>query len=417
MRNYLLQGTLILTASSLFSSCQKEVNTKAEQQKISSLNSPTINTKEQSKKIYVSNVNELYTAINDPENSGGTIVLNEGTYMLSAAYPKSGRLELQNNMSLVGQPGQPGSVIIDISALPLSSFNLPGTINRTGAVRMGDGNNSIEWITFQNDPAHAVRSLIQTDIVTTSTAPVRIAHCIIKGSSIGISILNRDPIASGRVIEAEIEDNEIKDNTVPQFGAGIQIQNTTTNNATIKVKLSRNEIRGNKAGVLIFNSTSQGCKLEARSYDDKIENNGIGMVLNGGVILLGTAPTLHNSLRFEGYATTIRNNIGTPVPPFVFPSTGIHTAAAQSLPPFDVPGTSHFNEVEINLNGCLVEGNGGVAQINAYGAHSFYPSATPAGTNNKTNLYLRGISSNVSVNSINSLPSEAAGTNIVNVYR
>jgi hypothetical protein len=415
-----IQPLITLTAAFLLfiflSSCQKVTKQDLSQERASVSNSSGNNVKEQSKKIYVTNVGELYTAINDPENSGGTIVLKEGTYPLSAAYPKAGRLELQNNMNLVGQPGHPESVIIDITALPLTSFTLSGSINRTGAIRMGDGNNSIEWMTFQNDPAHTVRSLIQTDIVTTSTSQIRVAHCIIKGSSIGLSILNRDPIANGRLIEADIEDNEIKDNTVPQFGAGIQIQNTTTNNATIKVKLTRNEIHGNKAGVLIFNSSSQGCKLEARSYDDKIENNGIGMVLNGGVILLGTAPTLHNSLRFEGYATTIRNNIGTPVPPFVFPSTGIHTAAAQSLPPFDVPGTSHFNEVEINLNGCLVEGNGGVAQINAYGAHSFYPSSTPAGTNNKTNLYLRGISSNASINSINSFPNEPAGTNTVNVY-
>lgn len=402
-------------AQVVLQSCQKETHLNRLKEN-SAVGSPAnVNAKEQSKKVYVNNVNELYAAVNDPDNTGGTIVLNEGTYSLSAAFPKSGRLELQNNMNLVGQPGQPESVVIDISALPLTSFNLPGSTNRTGAVRMGDGSNSIEWITFQNDPAHTVRSLIQTDIVTTPTTQIRVAHCIIKGSSIGLSILNRDPIANGRLLEADIEDNEIKDNIIQQFGSALQIQNTTTNDAVIKVKMSRNKIHGNKAGMLIFNSSSERCELEVRSYDDKIEYNGIGMVLNGGFIT--TTPALHNTLFFAGYATTIKNNSGTPLPPFSFPATGIHAAGGQAMPPFNIPGSTHFNELEINLNGCEIGGNGGAAQVNVYGAHSFYPSSTPAGTSNKTNIYLRGISADVSVNSMNSFPNEAAGTNTVNVYR
>jgi hypothetical protein len=282
---------------------------------------------------------------------------------------------------------------------------------------LGDGNNSLEWITFQNNPAHTVRSLIQTDIVTTSSAQIRVAHCIIKGSSIGLSIINRDLMASGRMLEAEVEDNEMMNNTIQQFGSAIQIQNTTTTDAALKVKMSRNYIHGNKAGMLIFNSSSQNCNVEVKSYDDRIENNGIGMVLNGGFILLSSAPSLHNKLHFEGYATTIRNNIGTPAPPFAFPPTGIHAAGGQSMPPFDIPGTAHFNELEVYLNGCQIEDNGGTAQINAYGAHSFYPTSTPAGSNNKTSIYLRGISANANINSMNSFPSEPAGTNSVNVYR
>jgi hypothetical protein len=418
MRQQTLPSILLLLFTIfIFLSCQKETGTSLQGEKSSVSNSANSNSGEQSKKTYVNNVIELYTAINDPGNSGGTIVLAEGTYSLSAAYPKGGRLELQNNMSLVGQPGHPELVVIDITGLPLSSFILPGSTSRTGAVRMGDGSNSIEWITFQNNPAHTVRSLIQTDIVATPTTQIRVAHCIIKGSSIGLSILNRDEIANGRVLEADVEDNEIKENIIPQFGSGIQIQNTTTSEAVIKVKMSRNYIHGNKAGMLIFNSSSQQCKLEVRSYDDKIENNGIGMNLNGGFILSAASPAHHNTLRFEGYATSIKNNTGTPAPPFAFPATGVHAAGGQAMPPFDVPGTAHYNELEISFNGCVIEGNAGRSQINAYGAHSFYPSLTPAGTNNKTSIYLSGLSTSATVNSINSFPSEPAGTNTVNVYR
>jgi hypothetical protein len=411
-----LPTVIIWSVTSLLSSCQKETSPSGLQEESSALNPLNNNAREHSKKIYVNNVNELYTAINDPGNPGTTIVLGEGTYMLSAAFPKGGRLELQNNMSLVGQPGHPELVVIDITNLPLTSFNLPGSANRTGAIRLGDGRNSLEWITFQNDPAHTVRSLIQTDIVTTPVAQVKVAHCIVKGSSIGLSILNRDPVANGRLLEADIEDNEFAGNIVQQFGSGIQVQNTTISDAVIRLRMSRNHIHGNKAGMLIFSSSAQRCEVDVKSFYDKIENNGIGIVLDGGFILTAAAPTIHNKLLFEAHATEIKNNTGTPAPPFAFPATGIHAAAGQSMPPFDGPGTAHFNELEINLIGCSIAGNSG-NQINAYGAHSFHPSSIPAGTHNKTNVYLSGLSTNASVNSINSFPSEPALTNSVNVYR
>jgi hypothetical protein len=282
---------------------------------------------------------------------------------------------------------------------------------------MGDGSNNIEWITFQNNPAHTIRSLIQTDIVTTQTAQIKIAHCIIKGSSIGISILNRDPVANGRVLEVDIEDNEIMENIVPQFGSGIQIQNTLVSDAVIKVRLSRNYIHSNKSGMLIFNSSSLGSFIDVKSNSDRIENNGLGIVLNGGFILIAPFPTQNNKVNFEAFATSIRNNAGIPAPPFAFPAVGVHAAAGQSMPPFDVPGTAHNNRLDIRFQGCNIAGNGGDYQINAYGGHSFYPSLTPAGTNNKTNLYLFGLSKNVSVNAINSMPAEAAGTNTVMIEK
>ena len=423
MRKQTLPGMILAVfAITSFLSCQKNTEIIQLEETPSAFNSTNSNESKQPKKIYVNNISELYAAINDPENSGGTLVLAPGTYMLSANFPKAGRLELQHNMSLVGQPGHPEAVIIDATVLPLSSFTIAPSNARTGAVRMGDGNNSIEWITFQNDPAHTIRSLIQTDIVTTSTTKIKVAHCIIKGSSIGLSILNRDPVANGRVLEAEIADNEIMDNTIQQFGSGIQIQNTLVNDAVLKVRLSRNHVHGNRAGMMIFNSSSQRCSLEVKSYDENIENNGIGLVLVGSLILNAANPSMDNTFIYESHAASLKNNKGTPAPPFSFPSGGIFAPASLAMTQFGPPGTAHNNKLDITFHGSAIEDNIGNAQINAYGAYSYYAlpplnNSTIVGLNNKTNVHLHGLSTNVTVTAVNSLPAETACTNTVNIYK
>jgi hypothetical protein len=53
---------------------------------------------------------------------------------------------------------------------------------------------------------------VQTDIVATPIAEIRIAHTIMKGASIGLSVGNFGEMANGRMVEAKIEDNEILNN-------------------------------------------------------------------------------------------------------------------------------------------------------------------------------------------------------------
>jgi hypothetical protein len=413
MRSILRTLLFILIAISIFFSCQKETNANKEPENFQS-NIP--GQQKQSKKIYVSSASELYAALNDPDNAGSAVVLSPGTYMLSPNYPNGGRVELQYNMSLIGQPGHPELVVIDATNLPLSSFTIAPTNLRTGVVRMGNGSNAIEWITFQNNPDHTIRSLIQTDIVGTPTTKIRIAHCVIKGSSIGMSIINRESRSNGRIIEAEIEDNELMDNTIPQFGSGIQIQNSMgVSDAVIRATLRRNYIHGNKAGMLAFNASSQRSLIEIKSYDDRIENNGIGLMFNGGFI--ESTSSANNSLSFEAHATSVQNNSGIPIPPFSFPAAGVHAAGGQAMPPFAAAGIANYNKLEISFHGCNIKDNAGNFQINAYGAHSFHPSLTPAGIYNSTAVYLYGLSANSSVNSVSSFPTEPAGTNTVNIYK
>ena len=141
----------------------------------------------QEKKIYVSTVNELYAAVNDPGNAGATVILSPGQYVLDAAYPNLGRLELQEDMSLQGQPGNTAAVLIDESALPGNSFRITPTVS-TGGIRAGKGTNRLEWLSIKGGSL-AVNpfSVIETDLVGTQTHLV-ISHVNLdcNGSRIGI---------------------------------------------------------------------------------------------------------------------------------------------------------------------------------------------------------------------------------------
>jgi hypothetical protein len=375
----------------------------------------------QSNHIHVSNIDQLYAAINDNDNEGATIVLAPGLYMLSQHYPNGGRLEFLHDMTITGQPGKTEDVIIDASNLPNASFfpppipGIPGNM-RTGAVRMGNGKNAIEWLTLQNNPLHNIRALIQTDIVATPLTQIRIAHTIIKGSSMGVSILNNTFLASGRIIEATLEDNEIKDNTILIFGTAIQIQNyNAANDASIFVTLRRNHIHGNKSGIVAFNGSTERSAINIKSYNDIIENNGIGLTLNGG-FMGNSLATLNNSVQFDAYSSKIKNNVGTPAPPHLYPACGIFATAGHAFPPFGLPGDVHHNLLNVRFYSCTIQDNAGHAQILGYGGSSFYPLPTPVGNYNTTNIYLHGTSANVSVDAIPSLPLEAISTNTINVY-
>src|SRR5262249_52416474 len=94
---------------------------------------------EENSTIFVSNVDELYAAVNNQANEGATVVLAPGRYCLSARAggdpclsarptanacvwesgasgaprPNGGRLDLQKDMSLSGMAGDRAAVIID----------------------------------------------------------------------------------------------------------------------------------------------------------------------------------------------------------------------------------------------------------------------------------------------------------------
>ena len=137
-----------------------------------------------------------------------------GVYMLSvndpggAARPNSGRLELQQDMSLQGVVGDHGAVTIDANNLPVSSYNNVPPIPLTAAIRMGRGTNSIEWLTVEN--AIGAAANIETDLNSTGTVyiriePYRIPHDRPHAASMSAIF---GAAGAGRVIKAKIVDND-----------------------------------------------------------------------------------------------------------------------------------------------------------------------------------------------------------------
>ena len=416
----LIPRILIILMILIFTACEKTGFDP-----ISELNSEGIDPRSngQSNKVYVSNVSELYAAVNDPENIGSTIVLLPGTYMLSADYPKGGLLELQHDMSLKGQPGHPELAIIDASNLPLASFFMPAEppLNpfsyRKGVIRSGNGYNSIQWLTLQNDPGHDIRAFIQTDLVAEGEAKLRVTNSIISGSSIGISIGNWRTYHNNRTLEAEIENNEIFGCGF-SFGAAQQIHNTfNVQGASIKVISRGNYLHGNKLGFNVINADNSpdvpngNNSIYLRSTADRIENNGVGINLQGGL-----AGSSNNSILFKAYDDVIRNNMNVPAPfPHIIPG-GVYIAAGSGRA-IDLPGTINDNYVEAHFHDCIIEDNVGDFQMNAFGGRTIYPSSNPVGTFNSTKVYLYGSNADLPVNAINSIPAEPAGTNTIQVIR
>lgn len=171
--------------------------------------------------VPVPNVEELYSAVNNPANAGATLVLAPGTYWLSPSdpyggpRPKGGRIELQMDMSLMGVEGDRDAVVISAVNLPASSF--PTTTNGVatgpnGAVRMGLGHNALEWLTVRD-------SIKGQDNINTGLQPldpgdayIRVAHIASSGSNRGLDILNFGPNTSGQTIEAEVVDSYFFEN-------------------------------------------------------------------------------------------------------------------------------------------------------------------------------------------------------------
>jgi hypothetical protein len=390
----------------IFSACSKQIDPQATQNESPS---EAGKKKANANKVYVSNVGELYQAVNDPANAGSVIVLAAGTYILNASYPNAGRIELLHDMELHGQSGHPATVVIDGSALPDASFVLPGS--RTGAIRMGRGFNSIEWLTVLGNATNSALSVIDTDLPSTGLVTIRIAHTIVTGGRIGVDIRNTGAASAGRIIEAEIVNNELKENLV-QFGQGIIVQNSNgATGAIIRANLQGNNVHGNKVGLRAFNINNDSGGIYIRSVSDRFDENGIGLIVNAGDINNSSPSNKANGnyLEFEAHGTSVQNNKGTLLPNTP-PPGGIFTSAGNSL----LANRTSDNRLIMTLWGCPVSDNHEPG-INAFGARS--TSGAPAGTNNVAVIHLHGLSKQTTVQATPSFPAEPAGTNVVKVFK
>ena len=429
MKKKNLYAILLLASVSLFNvSCKKEISNsqpKEDKRKLIIANNSNSTIKQMNnKKINVSNVAELYDAVNTSANEGSEIDLAEGTYILDASYPNAGRIELQHDMTLRGQQGHPEAVVIDASGLPDASFNPPLNFpaKRTGAIRMGRGSNTIEWVKIIGNNHAQALSVIDTDLIGDGISYIRIAHTIITGGRIGVNLRNVGPASVNRVIEAEIMDNELTGNLVSdpgtQQGQGLVMQNANgATGAVIRATLNGNNVHGNIIGMRLFNNNgnpnthNDNSSISIQSNADRFDDNKLGIYIVGGSNAGANSTVNGNLVSFEAHGTSIQNNQGILPDPITHPC-GIHLIGGSNR----LAGSSASNNiVEMRLAGCTISGNQG-SDIISYGA--FSTTSTLAGTNNVVNIYLTGVSANATVATpVGSVPTEPAGTNVVNLYR
>lgn len=359
------------------------------------------------KTVRVTNVGQLYSTVNDPANSGKTLLLKAGTYVLSendpagTPRPNGGRLELQQNMSLSGMSHR-SSVIIDASGLPNSSFVV--TSGRTGPIRIGRGKNSVESLTIiGNDRAAGG---IETDLIGTPTTQIKIAHVISNGSLRGIDVRNIGADMLGRRIYAEIVDNKCSGIT-----EGIRLLNANgADKAQIYADLRGNIVHNFYIGCIVNNNRCSSAVIKARSYNDKFTGNGLGALIAGGTAVSGTS--VSNYTTFEAHGSAFINNTG-PVEPNFGDAGGLLVLGA------DTPGHSDgtfYNKVAVRLWGTRVFGNQNI-NFQAFGSRSLADPPALGGTNNHAVVELHGISKKIHVVAIDSSPVDPNNTNTVKVIR
>jgi hypothetical protein len=309
--------------------------------------------------IHISNVEELYSAVNDPANAGAALVLAPGTYMLSATdsngakRPNGGRIELQMDMSIVGVENDRDAVVINASGLPLSSF--PQIINGVAigpnaAIRMGLGDNALEWLTVRdavNGGANIDTSLQALD---PGTAFVRVAHVASTGSTLGLNLLNFGPATSGQILEADVVDSYFFEN---HFGTsvGVRIGNFLgAQGSTVNVRMNGNRCWGQKQGRGITNNRASNSTISVFSSGNRFYDNGHGTFVFGGLSVNGTRAD-GNIIDFEAHGDQFIDNTAATE----FDRGGLIIEGTENASATGGGGTN--NTVHVRLWGCRMSGN------------------------------------------------------------
>lgn len=333
--------------------------------------------------VFVSNVEELYSSVNDPANAGVQIALAPGLYMLTpttpsgAPRPNRGRLELQENMSLTGVIGERSAVVIDASMLPQSSYQGGGP-PLTGAIRLGRGSNAVEWLTTQN--ATVGSAAIEADLVWPGAANIRIANIASTGNIRGLDIRNFGPASSGETINVEIEDSDFFNNTLG-LGEGVRVGNFAgANGATVNLKMSGNRSYGNDQGRLIVNNAANNCTINVTSNGNHFFSNGSGTNILGG--LGGGQPANGNTINYTSHGDHYFDNTGFSD----FDLGGLVFVGGENIA---VPYNANNNTVVARLWGNRFWGNQ-VADLQLYGAKSLPASVGIPGIGNSVTVELIG---------------------------
>jgi hypothetical protein len=243
--------------------------------------------------IEVSNVEQLYDAVNEPANAGATIVLAPGRYVLTkvkagvGTRPNNGRLELQTDMSIFGVTGHPEDVIID-SSDPVNgpSFALGGGLGNGGTIRIGRGRNSVD-----GSPSSAGRTLPLESRPIWSARPQYCAwrtSCRAAASAASTSATSARPVPAGR--SSSISTMTRSSRTPAMNGQGLRFVNSSADGASIAATLHNNRSHDNNQGFLASNERSSHASITIDSHDDRFEDDMIGGVIFGGLMTAAERP-------------------------------------------------------------------------------------------------------------------------------
>lgn len=348
--------------------------------------------------ISVFNVDDLYTAVNDTNNAGATVLLAPGVYMLSttdsngAPRPNGGRLEFQRDMSLIGVEGDRQAVVISAINLPSSSF--PTKVNgvATGpnaAVRMGLGHNSLQWLTVRdaaNGQANIDTGLQPRDPADTY---VLIAHIATTGSTRGLNILNFGPQSSGQTIEAELDDDYFFGNVFNQ-GEGLRIGNFQgATGSTVNVQMSGNVSWGNKQGRFLVNNSAVNSTVNVFAAGNQFSENGAGTIVIGG-LAQGSGRADGNTINLEAHGDQFLKNTAQTE----FDRGGLVVLGTEDVVSGGTGGSN--NTVNVNLYGAKLADNfpstTGLPAFDLYavGARSLTAADASLNQNNQVTIQLHG---------------------------
>jgi hypothetical protein len=348
----------------------------------------TLSPSAQAQVIQISNVEELYSAVNDTANVGTTLILSPGTYILSASdpngilRPKGGRIELQLDMSLMGVEGDRDAVVISAINLPASSFPTKMNGLATGpnaAVRMGRGHNALEWLTVRDAVNGQANIDAGLQVPDAAGAFIRVEHVASTGSTRGLNVNTFGTQWSYKTLEADINDSYFFDNVSEGVRMGT-LQGAQ--GAMINVRMSGNSSWGQQTGRLIENNGNMDGTVNVLSSGNQTYGNGAGTIVIDA-LSSGDARADGNTVNFEAHGDRFVGNTGfTPLD-----SGGLFVLGTENISPNSGGGSN--NTVNISLWGCRMLDNTGT-DLTAIAARSVPGTTASLSQNNHVTIEIHG---------------------------
>jgi len=286
--------------------------------------------------VMVTNIEELYAAVNNPNAQRSVIELAPGKYMLSATdpngdpRPNGGSLVLPEASVLRGQneyrdfdgdgvwdpldPNDPETYADPATETVIDAQNLKGLTGKMNVVSLGL-NNQVERLTVRNN-VHA-GALIGINVKPAQGGLQGVViNCIVERGQRGLRAQHNGMEFTGLDSSAVFDGNISRHNS-GTFGFGIQVQNASVNNAAWHVILRHNRSYDNVAGLFVVAVSSSNVAESVESANNIYERNAVGCVLHSGrdaanVGLLQGSD--NNQLRFDSVEDAIWNNSGNPGP-------------------------------------------------------------------------------------------------------